>query len=295
MYSKKKSIYADLSLLLVAFFWGGGYIAVKNALDNITPLYIMAGRFTLATVFLLLIFIKKIPSIKKKDLVLGSIEGFFLFAGFVAQTIGLQYTTVGKQAFLTGTNVIMVPFFAWAITKERPDCFSVVAAFLSLIGVGLLTLQEGLSINLGDGLTLICAGFFAAHIVSVGYFAKDSDPIILAIVQLGFVSLASIISALIFEPIPLNFNKDAFFAILYLAVFSTMFSFIIQNTAQRYTSSTHVAIILCLESVFGSILAVLILGDNLTLNMILGCLIIFMAIIISETKLKFLKKFKISL
>lgn len=289
-YSKTRSIYADLSLLLVAILWGGGFIAVKNALDNITPLYITALRFGLATVLMALIFMKKIVKIKKKDLLLGSIIGIFLFGGFTTQTIGLQYTTAGKQAFLTGTYVVMVPFFLWGISKKRPDWFSIISAFLCLVGIGLLTLENGLSMGFGDSLTLICAAFFAAHIVSVEYFAKQSDPIILTIVQLGFVAVASIVSALIFEPMPTAaaFNNDVFFAIGYLVVFSTTVAFVIQNVAQKYTLSTHTAIILCLESVFGSILSVLMLGEKFTFNMVLGCLTIFLAIIISETKLKFL-------
>ena len=224
----------------------------------------------------------------------GTLVGLLLFLGFAAQTVGMKYTTAGKNAFLTGTNVVIVPFLYWAISKRKPDTYSLVSAFLCFIGIGMLTLDGGIHIGLGDGLTLLCAVFFAAHIVSVGFFTEKVDAISLVIIQLGSAAVFSIIAALIYEPIPKPLNSDTIFAIGYLAIFSTMIAFIIQNVAQKYTTSTHAAIILCLESVFGSILSVLMLNEIFTSKMIIGCLTIFIAIITTETKWDFLKKKKIS-
>jgi len=290
---KKKIILADMSLLLVALIWGGGFIAVKGALDSISPFYIMALRFGISTIIMLIVFRKKIKHITKNQLAVGALVGLLLFLGFAAQTIGMKYTTAGKNAFLTGTNVVIVPFLYWVISKRRPDSYSLISAFLCFIGIGMLTLDGGIHIALGDGLTLICAVFFAAHIVSVGFFTHKVGAITLVIIQLGVAAVLSLIAALIFEPMPSHMNSDTMFAIGYLAVFSTMFAFIIQNVAQKYTTSTHAAIILCLESVFGSILSVLMLNEIFTSKMIIGCLTIFIAIITTETKWDFLKKKKI--
>ncbi|MBW9144512.1 DMT family transporter [Clostridium sp. CM027] len=291
---KKKSILADMSLLLVAIFWGGGFIAVKGALDSLTPFYIMAMRFSISAIIMLLIFRKKVKLITKNELKVGTLVGLLLFLGFAAQTIGMKYTTAGKNAFLTGTNVVIVPFLYWIISKKKPDTYSLISAFLCFVGIGMLTLDGGIRIGLGDGLTLLCAVFFAAHIVSVGFFTEKVDAISLVIIQLGAAAVFSIIAALIYEPMPQSLNSDTILAISYLAIFSTMIAFIIQNVAQKYTTSTHAAIILCLESVFGSILSVVMLNEIFTSKMILGCLIIFVAIITTETKLNFLKIKKIS-
>lgn len=291
---KKKSILADMSLLLVAIFWGGGFIAVKGALDSLTPFYIMAMRFGISTIIMLLIFRKKVKLITKNELKFGTLVGLLLFLGFAAQTIGMKYTTAGKNAFLTGTNVVIVPFLYWAISKKKPDTYSLISAFLCFIGIGMLTLDGGIRIGLGDGLALLCAVFFGAHIVSVGFFTEKVDAISLVIIQLGAAAVFSIIAALIYEPMPQSLNSDTIFAIGYLAIFSTMIAFIIQNVAQKYTTSTHAAIILCLESVFGSVLSVVMLNEIFTSKMILGCLTIFIAIITTETKLNFLKRKKIS-
>lgn len=292
---KKKSILADMSLLLVAIFWGGGFIAVKGALDSLTPFYIMAMRFSISAIIMLLIFRKKVKLITKNELKVGTVVGLLLFLGFAAQTVGMKYTTAGKNAFLTGTNVVIVPFLYWVISKKKPDTYSLISAFLCFIGIGMLTLDGGIHIGLGDSLTLLCAIFFAAHIVSVGFFTEKFDAIMLVIIQLGVAAVFSIIAALIYEPMPQALNSDTIFAIGYLAIFSTMIAFIIQNIAQKYTTSTHAAIILCLESVIGSILSVIMLNEIFTSKMILGCLTIFIAIITTETKWSFLKNKKISL
>lgn len=291
---KRKSFLADMSLLLVAVMWGGGFIAVKGALDNITPFYMMAMRFSISVVIMLVVFRKKVKLITKNDLKWGTLVGLLLFLGFAAQTIGMQYTTAGKNAFLTGTNVVIVPFLYWIISKKRPDKYSLISAFLCFLGIGMLTLDGGIHLGLGDSLTLLCAVFFAAHIVSVGFFTETVDAISLVIIQLGAAAVFSIIAALIYEPMPPSLGSDTMFAIGYLAIFSTMIAFIIQNVAQKYTTSTHAAIILCLESVFGSILSVLVLNEIFTSKMVLGCLTIFIAIITTETKWDFLKKKKVS-
>lgn len=286
--SKRKDIIADFSLILVALFWGGGFVVLKDTLNKITPMYIMSIRFGLAFLIMSLIFIKKLKNVRKRDFGAGFIIGIFLFGGFATQTIGLQYTTVSKQAFLTGTNVVIVPFITWFVYKKRPDVYSLVGTALSLVGIALLTLDNSLIINVGDLLTLICAVFFAAHISSVGYFAEHSDPIILTIIQFGVAAILFMLCAIIFESPPLSFNNNMIFSVGYLVLFPTLLAFLIQNLAQKYTSSTHAAIILCLESVFGTIFAVIFLKELFTLKMFIGCSLILIAILMAETKLSFL-------
>lgn len=281
---RKKSLYADLSMLIVAIIWGGGFVAVKDALNTITPFYIMTLRFLISAVLMCIIFFKRIKKITKKDIKGGSIVGVFLFLGFAFQTVGLKYTSAGKQAFLTGTYVIIVPFLYWIFMRKRPSKYSFIGAFLTIIGIGMISIQSKLNINLGDMLTLICAVFFALQIVAIEFFTKDIDPIILTVVQLSLSAILSFICTVSFESVIQPLNKQAIFSILYLGVFSTMIAFIIQNVAQKYTYSTHAAIILSLESVFGLLLSVILLHEVLTVKMIIGCALIFIAIITTEVK-----------
>lgn len=288
---KKKSVIADFSLLLVAMIWGIGFVATDTALrEGITPYYVMTIRFTIAFVLLSIIFWKKLKIINIKDLKGGSIVGIALFLAFAAQTVGLQYTTPGKQAFLTGIYVVIVPFLYWAINKKRPDIYSIAATFLCLIGTSALTLNGGFNITKGDSLTLLCALFFAAHIVLVGFYTESIDPVILTILQMAVAAICSLIAALMFETMPQSISTKGIIAAVYLGTFSTMIAYIIQNVAQKYTYSTHAAIILCLETVFGSTFSVVLLSEKFTFKMVVGCIIIFIGILTAETKWEFLKK-----
>jgi len=285
----KKSTIADLALLLVAIIWGSGFIVTKNALDNIGPFYLLFFRFIVASTVLGAIVFKKLKNATKEDIKAGLIIGLFLFAGFATQTVGLQYTEAGKQAFITATNVVMVPFIYWGISKKRPDKFEVFAAFLCLVGIGILSLNRDFTMNLGDSLTLLCAVLFACHISSTGYFAKELDPYVISVVQMATAAVLSLIFALIFEGTNFSLEKNTVLPILYLAMFSTMAAFLIQTVAQKYTSSTHTAIILSLEAVFGSTFAIIFLKEALTIKFFIGCMAILISVITAETKWEFLR------
>ncbi len=284
-----KMYLADASLIMVAFFWGGGFVVIKDALDDITPLYMMAIRFVLAFALMALVFFRYLRQISRQDLRAGLLIGVLLFSAFAIQTIALQYTTAGKQAFLTAVYVVMTPFLYWAVAKKAPDKYSLAGAFLAFFGIGFLTLQGGLSIGIGDSLTLVAAFFFAAHIVAVGQFAPSGNVILLAIIQTGVAAAVFAVMALLFEPWPTAITSRAAFSIGYQVIFSTMAAILIQNIAQKYTTSTHAAIAMSFEAVFGVLLALVFLGEALTFRIIIGCILIFIAIITTETKLSFLQ------
>lgn len=284
----KQIIAADLALFFVALLWGGGFVAVKDAISSITPFYMIAIRFGVAGLLILIFCWPRFKNVKKQDIKTGIFVGLFLFLGSAVQTIGAQYTTAGKQAFLTGVNVVIVPFLECILYKDKLDIYSVIASILCLVGIGFLTLKGSTSVNIGDFLTLICAVLFAAHIILLGHHAKKVDTAVLSVIQMLTTGLLSLACALIFEPFPRSLPSDIYPSVVYMIFFSTMLAFSIQTIAQRYTFASHASIILCLESVFGSIFAVIFLGDVFTASMIFGCFLILMGIITAETKLQFL-------
>jgi len=287
----KQPIYADLGLIAIAFVWGSGFVASKNALGYMTPMMLVALRFSIAAFLSGIIFRKNLKNLSKETIKAGCIIGFFLFSAFAAQMIGLQNMLAGKQAFLTATNVIMVPFIYWAVKKKKPDQYNFIAAFIMLIGLALLTIDFsiGFSYNPGDALTLLCAFLFACHIVAVGIFSKNHDPIALTVIQLGFSAVISLVYVILSGEFTISVPVPGLLSGIYLGVFCTFLAFLGQNMAQKHTSSTHAAIFLSLESVFGSTLSIFLLGDKFTFTMFLGCLIIFLGIITAETKWSFLK------
>lgn len=281
---KKKVVYADLILLLVALLWGTTFVGGKYALNYLTPLYIIAIRFILAFAMMGIGFRKDLKSINKRDLKAGVIVGTVLYIAFATQLVALQYTDAGKQAFLAGTYVVMVPFIAWWLHKKKPDASSFIGAFICFFGIGLLTLNESLTIGFGDSLTLFSSLFFAGHIISNGHFVDEIGPVKLTIVQFGTVAVLSTVSALIFEPMPTEIATNGIMAVLYLGVLCTGVAYFLQTVGQKYALSTHTAIILSLEAVFGSILALIVLGEVFTFKMLLGCISILSAILIIELK-----------
>jgi drug/metabolite transporter (DMT)-like permease len=282
MEGKKKKYLSDLSLLFVAFAWGGGFVVVKDTLDSMTPMYIMAFRFVLATIVVYLALHRWMGKIEKKDLLKGSVVGVFLYLAFAFQTVGLQYTTASKQGFLTATYVVMVPLIFMILYRRIPRMKVFAASILTITGIALMVLDGGLTFNQGDLLTLICAFFFALHIISIEYFAKNMHVFKLAFIQIAVAALLFVVSALIAEPVPEEITARSWGAIVYMGVVSTFACFTIQTVAQKHTPSSHVSIIMSLEAVFATLLGVLLLSEVFTMDMVVGASLIFAAILIIE-------------
>lgn len=288
----RKIIYADLALLFVAIIWGGGFVATKNVLDVITPFYLTGIRFLIAAVCLSLFSFKKLKKASKGDIKAGVIVGLFMFIGFAFQTVGFQYTTAGVSAFITASNVVMVPFLYWVLSKVKPKRFETIGAILCFIGISILSFDRNIGIGLGEFLTFLGAIGFALQIVAVGFFARGVDIFVLSTTQFFFTSIISFIIAFIFEPPLPQFTSDMLMPILYLSLVSSMLAFTIQNTAQRYTTTTHAAIFLSLEAVFGSLFGIMLLGEELSIRFLVGSIIILLSVITSETGFEFLQNKK---
>jgi drug/metabolite transporter (DMT)-like permease len=273
---------ADIALVSVSLFWGLGFVAMKDALASFPPFWLLSIRFGAASVLLLLIFRRKVRAMTRNDLIAGVVIGIFLFLGFATQTIGLNFTTAGKQAFLTSVYVIMTPFLSWFIRRVFPGILVFVSAAVCIFGMAFLTLQEGFQIGFGDTLTLVCALFFAAQLVAIEHYAPMHDPVTLTIVQICTVLVLSLLCAPLFETWPGFDGSNGIGSIAYTVLFCTIFAFLIQNTAQKHTSSTHAAILLSLESLFGALSGVFLLGEVFTSRMIFGCALIFVAVLLTE-------------
>lgn len=284
--NKKRQYLSDVSLLFVAVVWGGGFVAVKDALNTMTPLLLMSYRFILATGIMYLFLHKKIGKFTKEDMKNGAIVGSILFLAFASQTYGLQYTTASKQGFLTATYVVMVPLLYWIIYKKRPKSKAFFGSLLTIIGIALVSINKDMIFNIGDGLTLLCALLFAAHIISLEYYTKKMDVMKLSFLQLLVAAILFTVFAGMFEEVTFKLTNNAWFAIVYLAIFSTFLCFTTQTIAQKYTTSSHASIIMSLESVFAAILGVLLLSEVMTPLMIIGCVFIFIAILIIELDFK---------
>lgn len=275
---------ANVLLLLVAIFWGTTFVASKIALNTFSPLFIISIRFILALVFMGVLFHKDLASINKHDIVGGAVVGLVLFVAFFMQLFALNYTDPGKQSFLAGTYVIFVPFMMWMITRKRPSNHSFLGAFMCFVGISLLTLNQAFSMSLGDSITIASSVFFALHIITTDYFLKKSSPSKLTFIQFATVAILSTVALFATESLPTSFSMTSLLPMLYLGIVCTGLAYFLQTYAQQFAKSTHTAIILSLEAVFGSLLAIVIVGEVFTPKMILGSLIILASILIVEIK-----------
>lgn len=274
----------ELLMLITALMWGSGFIGMDIGLEYLTVLQLMAGRFTLATIILCIVFRKKLKLINKAVLWKGAVLGSILFLAFVIQTYGLLYTTPSKNAFLTALNVIFVPLIAYIIYKRRFDRFELFAAAIAIVGIGFLSLQGSLTMNIGDLLSIACALAFAFDIFYTNVFVKTEDALALTIVQFMTASLLSLVTAGFMGELTTNVPQEGLYAIVYLAIFCTVIAYVCQNIGMQYANPTKSAIILSTEALFGTILSVIILHELLTGRMIVGCVLIFLAILIAEVK-----------
>lgn len=280
----------EIGLTIVAIIWGSGFVASAVSLEHYTPYQILAIRFLIGVILLSLVFYKKLKGISKTTIMKGSIIGIFLYLAFALQTVGLQYTTPSKNAFLTAVNVVIVPFIAFFIYKRKMDKFELLGAVLAITGVGVLSLKLSSEINIGDLLTLLCAVAFAFHIFYTAQFVKEEDPVHLTIIQMVAATILGFIVVLFKGETNFSVDFEGVSAVVYLGVFSTTIAFLLQTVAQKYTTETNAAIILSTEAFWGMVFSVILLSEVLTVKMVIGAFLILSAIIISETKLSFFKK-----
>jgi len=282
----KTNLWVTLGLLLVAFIWGSGFIATQIAIDEgLSPTFIMFVRFTMASMILGTTFRKDIKKMKARDFKMGMIAGVFLFSGFMLQTIGLVFTRPSSNAFITATNVVMVPFFSWIVFKDRPEPKAFVAAFVCLSSIGMLAFSAGggLKLGMGDVFTLFCAVAFALHTVSMGQFSPKMNSNILTFLQ---ITTSAIFSFLMFLLVDRDFaaftSVKGLVAVLYLAVFSTCIAYSIQTVCQRFASPSKVAILISTEALVGSILSVILGFEPFTYFLFIGGIGIIISMLIIE-------------
>ncbi len=275
---------ADGALLVVAISWGLNFVIIKWTLNQMTPFYYLAFRFSLALAVILLLFGRRLRGLTRRDWLAGLVIGLFLFGAFAAQTVGLKYTTPGKSGFITGLNVVLVPLLQWLLIRRFPGYNAVFGAILATTGLGLLSLNGNLSLATGDLLTLLCALLYAGHIVAISRLGSRTDPVALTVVQIGVAAIGNVVLALFLEPWPTAIPAFSWGSIAYGALIGTVLAFTVQTAAQKRTPPSHTAVILSAESMFAGLASVLLWGEALTLRSILGAGLILAGIVTAELR-----------
>ena len=287
---KNKVIRADLIMLLAAAIWGFAFVAQREGMETMGPFLFNAARFFIgsAVLFPLVWYLSKknkTPTNKetstKKLLIAGTIAGLFLFLASSFQQVGIQYTTAGKAGFITGLYIFFVPLIG-IFFGQRTGSGTWLGAFIAVIGLYLLSINDDFSIARGDLLQLICAVFFAAHILVVGYVAKRMDPLKLSLIQYVVSGVLSFFIAIAIEVITWQMIVDTAIPLLYAGVMSIGVGYTLQVVAQQHAKSSHAAIILGLEGAFAVLGGWLILDENLSSRGLIGCGLMLSGMFLSQ-------------
>ncbi len=259
------------ALVCIAIVWGCSFTIIKQTLGVASPLVLLALRFTLAS----LIVWPWFRGLTRRELVGGIVLGLLFWAGFVFQTVGLQYTTPSRSAFITGLSTPLVPVAYLMTYRRAPSLALVIALIVTGVGMYLLTRPGGMSegLNRGDLLTLGCAAVFALQIVAVGHYAHVARPTRLLALELGVTGLLSALAAPMFETPRLTPGLPLVLALAFLSITAAV-TFYLQLGAQRVVSPTPTAIIFTLESLAAALASWIVIGEVLTATQWLGGLLI---------------------
>ena len=276
-----------IAIVVATIIWGYSFVSMKGVVAVIPPAWLLGFRFLFAGIVLTVILWKRVREAFSGKMVLaGTVLGLADFLAFWTQTVGLEHTTPGINAFLTATYCVIVPFLWWIVAHRRPTVFNIGAAVLALVGIWLVSVQSGgMTMGFGEVMTLLSAVLFAVHMVLVSKLSRFHDVLALTAVQFVAEGCMGLLSGAAFETFPgfAVFTPDIIGQLLFLAIFASIVAFGIQNVALAHIPPAQASLFLSLESVFGVLFSVLLYGEQLSLRLLIGFSLIFVAIIISET------------
>ena len=254
----RRSILADATILLVAALWGAGYPVSDFLLQEMGPLWLSAIRLGIAALVVTALFGERIARVERRLLLPAAGAGAIIAAQFLLQIFGLLHTTPGRQAFIAGTNVVMVPLLYALLYRKRPAPAGIAAALLCSLGLMVMTFTPGRTflpgtpLNAGDVLSGLMALFIALDILVIGHLCRVMDPMALAVFQVDVAAVIVLAAAFFFEPFPkLSLSLPGWMGLFYLVFGLTLVAFWAQNAAQRTADETHAAVLLSLEGPLG--------------------------------------------
>lgn len=275
----------DWMLLSAAAIGGGGFISLKYLLDwGYSPYHIIFGRFLVAVCGMCLLYFRQLPKITKREWKTGGVLGAMLAAMFLLMTMGLQYTTLSVNAFLTNIPAVIVPFLCWGIFHKKPSRSCFLAAGMTGVGVAMLSLTADFRIDLGAALSLAAAVAFSLQMAFLGSLTEDCDAIHIALAEnIAVLVIAAAVVLLTGRAAP-ALTLPAAGNFVFLGGFCTALYFVLQSVGQKITPPSKAAIIITSESIFAAIISALIYGERLSVRGLCGCVLIFLAILLAERK-----------
>jgi drug/metabolite transporter (DMT)-like permease len=279
---------ANILLLLAGAVWGMGFIAQTTAMDDIGPHTFVGARFIVATMVLIPFAMwetkRSTTPLPKIAYVQFIFIGFLLFVSMALQQVGLLTTTVTNSGVLTGLYVIFVPILALGLFKQWPHFIVWPSVLLTFAGIYLLSGGSLSDLTYGDVLTILCAVATAFQVIFITRYAiKYSRPMTFSFIQFASIATFGTLIAVTTEQISVASLMGALPEILYAGIFSSALAFTIQAVAQQYTTAPQAAIFMSTEVLFAALFGALLLGERIAYTGYIGGLLIFIAMVLTET------------
>jgi drug/metabolite transporter (DMT)-like permease len=280
---------ADLLLLAAAVIWGSGFVAQRLGSGHLDAFEFNGLRFTFGTL-LLLPLLRFAPwpthvtreASRRATIRGGLLAGAVMMLAANAQQHGLTSTTASNGAFITSLYVVFVPFLAIAFNRKPLGWAVWLGVGLAGAGLVLLGVNPDFTVNAGDPWVLACALLWAVHVVVVGAFSRDAEPIRFSLIQLGMTGVASLVTMFAHDGVRLESIDAAKWALLYAAILPVAAAFTLQVIAQKHAPPTHTALILSLESVFGMACGIMFLHERPTAQQYAGAALMLVGVVVSQ-------------
>ncbi|MEG1662840.1 MAG: DMT family transporter [Clostridia bacterium] len=280
-------------LLTASLIWGLAFSLQRQGTQFLDAIsfnglrFIIAGFTLIPVIFLFDFFNKKRGNNHigwNKSTILGGVFcGVLIFIGNNLQQMGLQTTTAGKASFISALYIVIVPLIGMFMRKKTAMT-GWFAVLIAIAGFWTMSVNDNFEITDGDILVLLCAFIFAFHITVIGIFAEDADPIRLTFLQF-FVASALSVPTMAINGFPTGANIEAcILPLLYVGILSSGLGFTLQTMGQQRTDASTATLLLSLESVFGLFGGIIILHEQATPKELLGCILVFLAVILAEQK-----------
>ncbi len=273
---------AEPILILCTLIWGATFLIVKNGLQDVSPLLLVAIRFGVASLIFFPFSVRTLLQLRWPTVIRGCVLGILLFGGFAAQTIGLRYTTASKSGFITGLIVVFTPVFQLILERRNPKWGNLAGIGIVVAGLYGLTSPGGGEFNRGDAFTLACAIIFAIYIVYLDIFSKECSVSQLTFLQMVMTAGLAIICSYSLEERHWVLTPRLLIALTFLSVFATVITLYLQTRFQKLTTPTRAAIIFTLEPVFSAIIAYYFGNERIGWLGFLGGGLIIAGLLISE-------------
>ncbi|MGZ4722310.1 DMT family transporter [Oryzihumus sp.] len=277
---RRTSLLATLALLFMTATWGSTFFLIKDLLDRLPVLDFLAVRFALATVALVLLAPRALGRLSRRSARSAVVLGLLYGVAQILQTAGLAHTPASVSGFITGLYVVCTPLFAAPLLRQRISALTWGAVALALAGLAVLTLS-GLSVGYGEAVTLVSALLYALHIVGLGAWSNAREAMGMTIVQLAVITVVCLVATAP-DGLVLPSNRADWLAVVYMAVVPAALALAGQTWAQAHLPPTRSAIIMSMEPVFAALFAIVLGGEQMTLRVAVGGLMVLAAMLVVE-------------